>query len=189
MCCHVLASASAQRAIVVTCRGTAGSTRHRIKATARRRAIHSSAVEPARSDPDAYRWTVRVYFEDTDAAGIVYYANYLKYFERCRTEWLRALGIGQRDLAASEGLQFVVTEFAVKYLRPARLDDELLLDAAIAERGRSFLVFRQHAWRGTELLASARVKVACVDSGRLAPVRLPAALAERFAVAAAPQSA
>lgn len=146
-------------------------------------------MQPARSDPDVFHWTVRVYFEDTDAAGIVYYANYLKYFERCRTEWLRALGIGQRDLAAAHGLQFVVTEFAVKYLRPARLDDELLLDAAIAERGRSFLVFRQQAWRGTELLASARVKVACVDTRRLAPARLPAELAERLAAAAAPQPA
>jgi acyl-CoA thioester hydrolase len=139
-------------------------------------------VKQAADDSAAFRWCVRVYFEDTDAAGIVYYANYLKYFERCRTEWLRALGIDQRRLAASEHVQFVVTDLAVRYHRPARLDDALAIDASIVEQARSFLVFRQQARRDGELLASARVKVACVDTGRLAPVRLPAALVERLAV-------
>lgn len=138
-------------------------------------------MEQAVNDPAVFRWPVRVYFEDTDAAGIVYYANYLKYFERCRTEWLRALGIDQRELAARERLQFVVVDLAVQYHRPARLDDALTIDAAIAEQARSYLVFRQQARRGTELLASARVKVACVESGRLTPVRLPQQLVERLA--------
>lgn len=138
-------------------------------------------MQPVDADTAIFRWPVRVYYEDTDAAGIVYYANYLKYFERCRTEWLRALGIDQRQLAREQGLQFVVADLAVEYRRPARLDDELLVDAAIAARARSYLVFVQRARRGAELLARARVKVACVDAGRLAPARLPAQLAERLA--------
>lgn len=138
-------------------------------------------MQPSANDPATFRWPVRVYFEDTDAAGIVYYANYLKYFERCRTEWLRALGIDQRRLAKEQGLQFVVADLAVEYRRPARLDDALLIEAAIGERARSYLVFGQRAWRGAELLAAARVKVACVETGRLTPVRLPAQLLERFA--------
>ena len=131
---------------------------------------------------DAFLWPVRVYYEDTDAAGIVYYANYLRYFERCRTEWLRSLGFEQRQLATRDRLQFVVAELSVQYHRPARLDDALDIDASIVERARSYVVFRQQARRGAELLASARVKVACVDSERLVPARLPATLAERLAV-------
>lgn len=144
-------------------------------------AIHSAAVEPADDDRADFRWNVRVYYEDTDAAGIVYYANYLKYFERCRTEWLRRLGFDQREMASRDGLQFVVVDLAVQYHRPARLDDALTIDAAVVERARSYVVFRQQARRGAELLASARVKVACVDSGRLAPARMPALLLERMA--------
>jgi acyl-CoA thioester hydrolase len=138
-------------------------------------------VEQTATDPDVFRWPVRVYFEDTDAAGLVYYANYLKFFERCRTEWLRSFGIDQRDLASREGIQFVVADVAIRYHRPARLDDLLTIDATIAEQARSWLVFRQQALRDAELLASARVKVACVDCSRLAPVRLPRRLAQRLA--------
>src|SRR5512137_1004795 len=144
-------------------------------------AIHSSAVQPVADHRADFRWTVRVYFEDTDAAGIVYYANYLKFFERCRTEWLRSLGFDQRELAERERLQFVVADLAVQYHRPARLDDALTVEATIVERARTYVVFRQRARRGAELLASARVKVACVDTGRLAPARMPAALVDRLA--------
>jgi acyl-CoA thioester hydrolase len=144
-------------------------------------AIHSAAVETAADDRADFRWPVRVYYEDTDAAGIVYYANYLKFFERCRTEWLRALGFDQRDMAARDRLQFVVAELSVRYHRPARLDDSLTVDATIVERARTYVVFHQQARRGTELLATARVKAACVDAERLAPARLPAALLERMA--------
>lgn len=149
------------------------------------RAIHSHAVPETAVDTAEFRWSVRVYFEDTDAAGLVYYANYLKYFERCRTEWLRALGIGQRQLAADEGVQFVVTDLDVRYRRPARLDDLLTIEARVGERARSWLVFAQRALRGGELLATARVKVACVDAARLAPVRLPPQLLERLAAPSA----
>jgi acyl-CoA thioester hydrolase len=132
-----------------------------------------------------FRWPVRVYYEDTDVGGIVYYANFLKFFERCRTEWLRALGLEQRELAAGRGLQFVVAQLAVDYLRPARLDDLLAIDAHIAQLARSYLVFDQRARRGEELLARATVKVACVDARRGAPARLPAELVSRLQPAAA----
>ncbi len=128
---------------------------------------------------------MRVYYEDTDTGGIVYYANFLRFFERCRTEWLRALGLEQRELAAARGLQFVVARVAVDYRRPARLDDLLTIDARIAELARSWLVFEQHARRGDELLAQATVKVACVDVRRAVPARLPADLVSRLQPTAA----
>jgi len=129
----------------------------------------------------AFRWTVRVYYEDTDAAGVVYYANYLKYFERCRTEWLRSLGFEQREMASRQRRQFVVADLSVRYHRPARLDDSLTIDAVLAEQARTYVVFGQRACRDGELLASARVKVACVDIERRSPARLPAELLERLA--------
>ncbi len=150
-------------------------------ASCRHRAIHSTAVKHANDETAVFRWSVRVYYEDTDAAGIVYYANYLKFFERCRTEWLRSLGIDQHELARRDERMFVVTELDVRYQRPARLDDELTIDATIAERGRTYLVFRQQAWLEHELLAAARVKVACVGTGSRAPARLPPQLVERLA--------
>jgi acyl-CoA thioester hydrolase len=123
---------------------------------------------------------VRVYYEDTDAGGIVYYANYLKFFERCRTEWLRALGVDQTQLARDEGLQFVVAQLKCRYLRPARLDDELRIEARPAIVARCSLHFDQRALRGAEVLAQAQVKLACVDvrSGR--PQRLPDSILARF---------
>jgi acyl-CoA thioester hydrolase len=132
-------------------------------------------VETA-SDRGLFRWNLRVYFEDTDAGGIVYYANYLKFFERCRTEWLRALGVEHTRLAEQAQLQFVVARLAVEYVRPARLDDEITITARIGEQARSYLVFEQRALRGTDLLAQATVKVACIDTRRFAPARLPAEL-------------
>jgi acyl-CoA thioester hydrolase len=128
-----------------------------------------------------------VYFEDTDAGGIVYYANFLKFFERCRTEWLRALGVEQTRLAERAQLQFVVAQLSVDYLRPARLDDQITITARIGELARSYLVFEQRALRGAELLAQAKVKVACVDTRRLAPARLPAELIAALNAARNPQ--
>jgi acyl-CoA thioester hydrolase len=139
------------------------------------------ALDAQQKPKSRHVFTLRVYFEDTDAGGIVYYANFLKFFERCRTEWLRALGIEQTRLAAQQGLQFVVVRLAVDYRRPARLDDELSITARVGETGRTYLVFEQQAHRGTELLARATVKVACVDTARLAPARLPTMLASTLA--------
>lgn len=126
--------------------------------------------------PTLFRWPIRVYYEDTDTAGIVYYANYLKFFERARTEWLRALGFGQQAFGQDHGLQFVVAQASVDYRRPARLDDELVIDATVVQLGRASLTFEQRAWRGAQLLASARVRVGCIRLSDYAPAPIPAAM-------------
>jgi acyl-CoA thioester hydrolase len=128
-----------------------------------------------------FTWTVRVYYEDTDTGGIVYYANYLKFFERARTEWLRAVGFEQQRMAAELGLQFVVAQVQCDYSRPARLDELIEIDVRIAQLARVYVVFEQDARRGTELLASARVKAACVDTHRLIPKAMPPAMRTAFA--------
>ncbi|MFN9477963.1 MAG: tol-pal system-associated acyl-CoA thioesterase [Betaproteobacteria bacterium] len=124
-----------------------------------------------------FRWPLRVYYEDTDAGGVVYYANYLKVFERCRTEWLRAVGVDQRTLAAEHGLMFVVVRAEIDYKRPARLADLLEADMHVAKLARVSFEFTQNLTRGAELLAALRVKVACVDSRTLAPKPLPDVIA------------
>jgi acyl-CoA thioester hydrolase len=116
---------------------------------------------------------VRVYYEDTDTGGVVYYANYLKFFERARTEWLRAAGFGQQKMAEELGLQFVVVRVECDYRRPARLDDLLEIDMAVAQAGRASIVFKQAARRGSELIATARVRAACVDTREFLPRPLP----------------
>jgi acyl-CoA thioester hydrolase len=121
-----------------------------------------------------FTWTVRVYYEDTDTGGVVYYANYLKFFERARTEWLRASGFEQQKLAAEQGLQFVVARIECDYKRPARLDDRIHLDVRVIHAGRVSVVFEQTARRGDEVLALARVRAGCVDTKTLAPRAMPA---------------
>jgi len=123
--------------------------------------------------PSVFTWTVRVYYEDTDAGGIVYYANYLKFFERARTEWLRALGINQHDLLAQEGAAFVVRSASVDYRAAARLDDEIKLCLRVEKLGRASVQFAQQAWRGDTLLSTADVKVGCVDAATMRPRSLP----------------
>lgn len=124
-----------------------------------------------------------MYYEDTDCGGVVYYANYLRFFERCRTEWIRALGFGQRELAQIERVIFVVAAAELQFLRSAVLDDELLIEACVAERGASYLVFEQKAQRGSELLCRARVKVACIGASTMKPTRLPAPLVAALSAA------
>jgi len=141
-----------------------------------------------------FNLTVRVYYEDTDTGGVVYYANYLKFFERARTEWLRHLGIAQQALRDTTGIQFVVASAAIDYHAPARLDDEVLIHTRIGKLGRVALTFEQQAWRKpaendaapVELLASGQIKVGCVDQASLRPVALPATLRERFKAFAHP---
>lgn len=133
--------------------------------------------------PPAFTWTVRVYYEDTDAGGIVFYANYLKFFERARTEWLRAVGVSQQELARDEGAIFVVRSAAVDYHAPARLDDVLKLTLNIEKLGRASVSFVQQAWCGETLLASAAVKVGCVDAATLRPRSLPDTTAAKMRAA------
>ncbi|HWH75535.1 MAG TPA: tol-pal system-associated acyl-CoA thioesterase [Methylibium sp.] len=124
---------------------------------------------------------VRVYWEDTDAGGVVFYANYLKFFERARTEWLRALGVGQQRLRHDEGAIFVVSETALRYRVPARLDDLLRITVEPRELGRASLVVAQQAWRDDTLLAEGTIRIGCVDDGTFRPRRIPDSILERLA--------
>jgi acyl-CoA thioester hydrolase len=130
--------------------------------------------------PTPFEHAVRIYWEDTDAGGIVFYANYLKFFERARTEWLRALGIGQHALREETGGMFVVSETAVKYHRPAQLDDLLRVTAGLSEGGRASLVIAQQAWRGDTLLCEGTIRIGWVDESTLKPARIPPSVLERL---------
>lgn len=127
-----------------------------------------------------HHWLVRVYWEDTDAGGIVYYANYLKFFERARTEWLRRLGLQQQALRETAGGMFVVGDVEVRYLHPARLDDQLLIETRIAALGRATLTLEQTAHRmdprGLTPLCEGRVRIGWVQGPELRPARIPPAV-------------
>jgi acyl-CoA thioester hydrolase len=133
--------------------------------------------------PSVFTWSVRVYYEDTDAGGIVFYANYLKYFERARTEWLRAVGVNQQELLSEHGAMFVVSNANIDYHAPAKLDDELKLTLSIEKLGRASVLFVQQAWCGAALLASAKVKVGCVDRASMKPRSLPLEAAAKMRAA------
>ena len=124
-----------------------------------------------------FNWPIRVYYEDTDTGGVVFYANYIKFFERARTEWLRAAGVSQHALAQTHGVMFVVKSTAVDYHAPAKLDDELKLTVVVERLGRASVQFLQEAWRtsGNEakLLATAQIKVGCVDTASFRPSAIP----------------
>lgn len=128
------------------------------------------------SPPD-FRLPLRIYWEDTDAGGVVFYANYLKFFERARTEWLRSLGFAQERSRQQLGILFVVSETSVRYLRPARLDDMLHITVEVSGAGRASMTVAQQAWRvldnGSELLAEGSIRIGCVDSGTFRPCRIP----------------
>lgn len=123
--------------------------------------------------PNAFAIAVRVYYEDTDAGGVVYYANYLKFFERCRTEWMRRAGHDQSALASEAGIGFVARKASCEYLKPARLDDELSIGLEVEKLTRVRVVFRQHARRGEEELVTGTVEIACVDMATLKPAPIP----------------
>jgi len=133
-----------------------------------------------RDPAQIFRWPLRVYYEDTDFGGVVYYANYLRYFERARTEWLRSLGIEHQALAREAGLQFVVRRAEIDFLRGARLDDELEVTVEITERKRTWLMLKQQALRAREPMASALVQAACVRCADFKPAPLPAALTDKL---------
>lgn len=116
---------------------------------------------------------VRVYYEDTDAGGIVFYANYLKFMERGRTEWLRALGFDQSRLVRESGHLFVVAGLDMAYRKPARLDDVLTIRSRVTRLGRASIHFAQRAERSGELLAEGNIQVCCVDAASLRPTELP----------------
>ncbi|MFG6431421.1 tol-pal system-associated acyl-CoA thioesterase [Roseateles sp. LYH14W] len=121
----------------------------------------------------SFEFPIRVYWEDTDAGGIVFYANYLKFFERARTEWLRAAGVEQHQLREDTGLIFVVAATNMRYAAPARLDDLLTITVEPEPAGRASLVVRQRALRGGTLLAEGEIRIGCVRADDLKPQRLP----------------
>ena len=131
------------------------------------------------SEPD-FVWPIRVYWEDTDAGGVVYYANYLKFLERARTEWLRSFGVEQTELAEQDGVLFVVRRVEADYLKPARFNDALSVECRLADTGQASVTFDQCVKRGEEVLLTARVKAACVSANEFRPARIPAHIIEKF---------
>ena len=134
---------------------------------------------------EPFVWSVRVYWEDTDAGGIVYYANYLKFMERARTEWLRSFGIEQELLQRQHGLMFVVVDVEAHFRRPARYGELLQVTVHPAQTGRASLTFEQRIYRGTErseaeLLLDSKVRVACLDALQLKPRALPEAITQEM---------
>jgi acyl-CoA thioester hydrolase len=125
--------------------------------------------------------TLRVYWEDTDAGGVVFYANYLKFFERARTEWLRSAGIEQSVLKELTGAIFVVADVQISYRASAKLDDVLTITARVVDLGKASLLMEQKAWRGDTLLADGKVRVGCVDAQTLKPRRMPEVVRQALA--------
>ena len=128
--------------------------------------------------PDPFRFSLRIYWEDTDAGGVVFYANYLKFFERARTEWLRERGFGQEALRRDHDLLFVVTDTALRFVRPARLDDLIDVTVELRKAGAASLQFAQQAFRvidggAEQLLAEGTIRIACVGAGTFTLRRIP----------------
>ena len=116
---------------------------------------------------------IRIYFEDTDSGGVVYHSNYLKFMERARTEWLRDIGIDQRHLKQDHQIMFVVHRIDIQYKFPARFNDDLIVKSEIKDIGSSKIEFRQMIYRNDEMLIDASVDIACIDSEKFKPVRIP----------------
>lgn len=133
-------------------------------------------MDPITVGPAAcFKWPLRVYYEDTDAGGVVYYANYLKYMERARSEWLRAHGIEQPELLHEYSVILVVHKVAIEYLRPAIFNDELVVTARISSSGRARAEFHQTIER-EQVLTEARIEIACVNSVNFKPTAFPAVI-------------
>lgn len=126
--------------------------------------------------PAMFEHPVRIYWEDTDAGGVVFYANHLRFFERARTEWLRSLGFSQEAMRRDDGMMFIVSQTSVRYLSPARLDDLLRVTVELRQPGRASMVLFQQAWRGEILLAEGEIRIGCVGAADFKPTRIPLAL-------------
>lgn len=129
-----------------------------------------------------FTWPVRVYYEDTDAAGVVFYANYLKFMERARTEWLRSLGFEQTTLFHDHNVVFVVRALAIEYLRPALFNDALEVTVVLKSARGGLIEVAQTIRRGAHTLVTAAVKIACVNTQSFKPVRIPKPILEKLAV-------
>jgi len=128
----------------------------------------------------SFIWPVRVYYEDTDAGGVVYHANYLKFFERARTEMLRAMGYEQDELLAKKGILFVVRSVQVDYLKPARFNEQLQVSAEVIMAKNASLAFEQEITRGNDVLCKSIIRIACLDAGTMRPKAIPKYLLEQL---------
>lgn len=138
-------------------------------------------ASPAPAGAAEFTWPVRVYYEDTDSAGVVYHSNYLKYMERARTEWLRALGFSLQRLREEEGMLFVVTDMSIRFQRPARFDEQLNVTTRLNNMNAASLNFIQFINNGdAEPVCTAEVAIACLDAASMKPRRIPDAIKETF---------
>ena len=143
---------------------------------------YNPAVRQVPSPEREFTWQLRVYYEDTDRGGVVYYANYLRYFERARSEWLRGLGVNQEQLATVEGIGFVVARAEIDFKAGARLDDLLNVSVKMTEQKKTYLWLEQEARLADgRLCAKARIQAACVRHRDMRPQPIPAALTARIA--------
>jgi acyl-CoA thioester hydrolase len=146
--------------------------------------IADKSARPSSENAPLFSIPVRVYYEDTDAAGVVYYANYLKFFERCRTEWVRAAGYGQAELAADHGVAFVVRKAGAAYMKPARLDDLLSVDLQIESMGRARINLIQRVVKQTQggemVMVKGLVELACVQAATFKPIEIPSFLRDKL---------
>lgn len=124
----------------------------------------------------SFIWPVRVYYEDTDAGGVVFYANYLKFFERARTEMLRAMGYEQDELIANEGIIFAVRSVQVDYLSPARFNEQLQVSAKVVLAKKASITFEQVITRDDDVLCKGNVRIACLDAQNMRPKAIPETL-------------
>lgn len=127
-----------------------------------------------------FNWPVRVYYEDTDSGGVVYYANYLKFMERARTEWLRSFSIEQDDLRDRFGIIFAVRQVQIDYCLPAKFNDELVVTASVNKKGKASITFEQTIMCNSELLSTAKIKIACLDAILFKPVVMPEEILEKL---------
>ncbi len=135
-------------------------------------------------NPKEFSWPIRVYVEDTDFGGVVFYANYLKYFERARTELLRSAGVTQQAMVEEFKVLFVVARAEVDYLSPARMDEELVVTAVVEKLGRASLKLSQEVRRGSNVLAKAQISVACVGVESMRPQPIPEGMFDKLRVSA-----
>lgn len=130
-----------------------------------------------------FNWQIRIYYEDTDVSGVVYHANYLKYFERARTEWLRSLGFSQEHLMQKLDVAFTIVSLNINYRQPARLDDELRVELEVVRAGRASLIFEEKLVTNDDeqkLLANGKFRVACVKASDFKPTPMPDAVLEEI---------
>ena len=129
-----------------------------------------------------FKWSVRIYFEDTDSGGVVYHSNYLKFMERARTEWLRSLELNQADLKKKDKIMFVVANVNIDYKKAARFNDELDIETSLDNIGASKVDLTQNIMKNSKLYTSAKVSIACIDSETFKPQRIPKLIKQQMEI-------